>query len=52
MGLVRTAVNLRKMGLLETLTFRFSVKNGRWSFKKTYKYYINMTIKSCWGSMR
>ena len=57
-----TAKNLRKVGLLETLAFRFSDDIGRWNcgrrngapargFDYTYKYYTRMTEKFLWRSL-
>ncbi len=49
---MRTAGILRRLGLLETLCFKFSVENGRYGFRNTHKYYIDMAARSRWGSMR
>ena len=49
---MKTAGILRHLGLLETLCFKFSVENGRYGFRNTHKYYIDIAARSRWGSMR
>lgn len=46
---------LRRLGLIETLAFRFADAHGDhggWDFDNTYEYYVYMALKTCWLNMR
>lgn len=44
---------LRRLGLMETLAFRFSdnKRDSGWDFNGIYKYYVDMTTKSHWRNL-